>query len=64
MTTQKKNGKVMTAKNVRTEEDFKNYLRQTNHPLAEQIINAREETQKIFGRLLTEKEIKELIIER
>lgn len=64
MSTRKKNGKVMTPKDVKTEEDLKEYLRQTNNPFGELIIKAREETQRIFGRLLTEKEIKELILER
>jgi CO dehydrogenase/acetyl-CoA synthase beta subunit len=64
MSTQKKNGKVMTPKDVKTEEDFKEFLRQTNNPFAELIIKAREETIERYGRLLTEKEVKELILER
>ncbi len=69
MSTQKKNGqklngKVITPNNVKTEEDLKEFLRQTNNPFAELIIAAREETQRNYGRLLTEKEIKELILER
>lgn len=62
--TQKKNGKLLKPEEIKTEEDFRRYLRESNHPLGDLIIKAREETERIFGRLLTENEIKELILER
>lgn len=56
----KPNKKTIKAEEVRTEEDLRRYLKETNHPFAELVIKARDETIKKYGRLLTTEEIDEL----
>jgi hypothetical protein len=56
----KPNNKTKMPKTIRTEEELERYLKETNHRYADLIIEARRETRKIFGRMLTTKEIDKL----